>query len=674
MYTRPSRLHPSRRSIATTIGRTGTMGCTVSLALAVLTACADDPVTSPNVSSPRPHAEVVSIGGPQLDAAATYTCGIRTDARVLCWGSTAFGQTSVPTALRATQVSAADFHACAVETDGTVTCWGARPSSSDLSWIDVGQASVPFGLSSVTQVVTGVYFTCALRSSGTILCWGDADRYGPVPSPSGVTQLTAGGHHACALEGDGTLTCWGLNTSGQTSPPATATSIAQLAAGGFHTCALKSNGTVVCWGRGSEDQTMVPSDLAGVSQIAAGGNTTCALKADGTVSCWGENQYGQATPPAGLGGVIQIAVSPVHACALKANLSAVCWGYNGSGQLNVPSLINRPPTVGFYSRVLWWEGVAANVPATVQDLDGDPLTYAWTVDGQPVGQTSPGPTLTRTFADDGNYTVALTVSDGQFSATSSIVVTMMNGPAKFGAIVAPASPIAAGAPITISGPFTDLGKLDTHTAFVRWGATAMFTQIPVAESNGAGTFAITRSDVAPGVYQLTVRVTDNGGAMADTTLPDFLVVYDASGTYITGKGAIQSPAGACLLTCFGAEGRATFGFTSRYETGATVPSGTTQFQFRAGNLDFASTKYQWLVVSGARAQYKGEGTINGGGLYGFLLTAIDGDLPGGSGTDKFRIKIWEKASGLVVYDNQIGAADSADPSSAVASGSIAIKR
>src|SRR2546427_8433734 len=32
------------------------------------------------------------------------------------------------------------------------------------------------------------------------------------------------------------------------------------------------------------------------------------------------------------------------------------------------------------------------------------------------------------------------------------------------------------------------------------------------------------------------------------------------------------------------------------------------------------------VVAGARAQYKGTGTINGQGSYKFLLTAIDGDI------------------------------------------------
>ena len=86
-------------------------------------------------------------------------------------------------------------------------------------------------------------------------------------------------------------------------------------------------------------------------------------------------------------------------------------------------------------------------------------------------------------------------------------------------------------------------------------------------------------------------------------------------------------------------GKATFGFVAKYEKGATVPIGNTEFQFKVGNLNFKNASYEWLVIAGARAQYKGAGTINGAGSYNFLLTAIDGDLPGGGGADRFRIKI-----------------------------------
>ncbi|HWI52062.1 MAG TPA: hypothetical protein VNT01_07960, partial [Symbiobacteriaceae bacterium] len=64
--------------------------------------------------------------------------------------------------------------------------------------------------------------------------------------------------------------------------------------------------------------------------------------------------------------------------------------------------------------------------------------------------------------------------------------------------------------------------------------------------------------------------------------------------------------------------------------------------------------------------------IGGAGNYGFMLTAIDGQKPGGGGSDKFRIKIWDKASGGVIYDNMMGGADDAEPTTVISGGSIVI--
>lgn len=65
-------------------------------------------------------------------------------------------------------------------------------------------------------------------------------------------------------------------------------------------------------------------------------------------------------------------------------------------------------------------------------------------------------------------------------------------------------------------------------------------------------------------------------------------------------------------------------------------------------------------MAGPKALYKGTGTINGAGDYGFMLTAIDGEIDGGSGTDKFRIKIWDKATDSMVYDNKAGESHTSD--------------
>jgi hypothetical protein len=150
------------------------------------------------------------------------------------------------------------------------------------------------------------------------------------------------------------------------------------------------------------------------------------------------------------------------------------------------------------------------------------------------------------------------------------------------------------------------------------------------------------------VYEVCVRGTDaldNVGEMECT----FLVAYDPSGGFVTGGGWIDSPLGAYAhdetLT-----GKANFGFVSKYKKGATEPTGNTEFQFKVADLNFKSTSYDWLVITGNDfANFKGEGTINGEGLYKFKLWAGDG------APDTFRIKIWTEdemtADEDVVYDN-----------------------
>jgi hypothetical protein len=152
---------------------------------------------------------------------------------------------------------------------------------------------------------------------------------------------------------------------------------------------------------------------------------------------------------------------------------------------------------------------------------------------------------------------------------------------------------------------------------------------------------------------------------------NYVVVYDPGAGFVTGGGWIDSPVNAYLYDP-DHTGKANFGFVSKYQVGATVPTGQSQFNFRAADFEFHSTSYQWLVIAGPKAQYKGSGTINGVGDYGFMLTATDGQISGGGGIDKFRFKAWDKITYEVIYDNQRNEADDADAATAIGGGSIVI--
>ncbi len=192
----------------------------------------------------------------------------------------------------------------------------------------------------------------------------------------------------------------------------------------------------------------------------------------------------------------------------------------------------------------------------------------------------------------------------------------------------------------------------------------------MTEAGGAGTASSSHTYTAPGVYTLKLTLTDNHGN-TDTEQYQYVVVYDPNGGFVTGGGWIDSTGGAYVADP-SMTGKANFGFVSKYQKGSSAPSGETEFQFDAGGLNFNSTVYQWMVISGPKAQYKGTGTLNGSGDYGFLLTANDGQVTGGGGLDRFRIKIWDKVTGTVVYDNQLGASEDAAASDAIEGGSIVI--
>lgn len=233
-------------------------------------------------------------------------------------------------------------------------------------------------------------------------------------------------------------------------------------------------------------------------------------------------------------------------------------------------------------------------------------------------------------------------------------------------ITCPATPVAVDTTVTVSGELTDPDG-SAWSADVDWGDGNTDTDASVTP----GALSFTHAYAAPGVYEVAATVEDSTALTDTDSCSDYVVVYDPSAGFVTGGGWIDSPAGAYAAD-LGLSGKANFGFVAKYKKGATVPDGNTQFQFHAGNLNFHSTVYEWLVVSGPKAQYKGAGTINGAGNYGFILTAHDGQVAGGGDIDRFRIKIWDKSSGSVVYDNQSGDADTSAASDAVEGGSIVI--
>jgi hypothetical protein len=275
------------------------------------------------------------------------------------------------------------------------------------------------------------------------------------------------------------------------------------------------------------------------------------------------------------------------------------------------------------------------------------------------------------------YPIVVTVTDKDAGAGGgNTSITVNNVPPVVTTLTGPTGPLALGsATANMTANFTDVGVEDTHSCSVFWDDGSPNTPGSEIESGGSGFCSAAHTFGATGVYSVTVTVTDDdtGAVISDALL---IVVYDPNGGFVTGGGWINSPLGAYVASP-SLTGKANFGFVSKYQKGTNVPTGETEFQFHMASLNFHSDAYQWLVISGPKAQYKGTGTINGAGTYGFLLTATDGQVSGGGGVDKFRIKIWDiNNSGTIVYDNVMGASndiDYANPQT-ISSGSIVIHK
>ena len=310
---------------------------------------------------------------------------------------------------------------------------------------------------------------------------------------------------------------------------------------------------------------------------------------------------------------------------------------------------------------------------------GTGLSYQWRKNGSNLsGAMASSYTIASvTAADAGNYDVVVTGTCG--SVTSNVAVLTVNGGGCGTPVVSITAPVSGaiypvGTPVNFVGAFSDTGG-QPHAANWSFTSNLVNAKQSGAVSETAATVNASYSFTQAGVYLVTLAVTNNCGNSGSSTtiagLPATVVIYDPNGGLITGVGLISSPPGAYpsnpSLT-----GNAAFAFASKYLKGATFPFGETLFKL--ANLNFNSTSSEWLVVAGARAQLKGSGKINNTGAYGFILTVIDGQISGGGGQDKFRIKIWDKTTNSVVYDNQINALDSADPTTRLVSGGIVIYR
>jgi len=341
-------------------------------------------------------------------------------------------------------------------------------------------------------------------------------------------------------------------------------------------------------------------------------------------------------------------------------------GDAGTAEATVTAEVNRAPVANAGPAASGNEGsdVAFDGRRSM-DPDGNPLTYSWDFGD---GSSGSGATPSHTYADNGTYVVKLTVSDGTLSGEATTSAVIANVAPNVGLMTAPIDPLEAGTLVDATAPFSDPGTIDTHTGVIDWGDGSA-SNAAITETNGSGSASGSHAYAAAGVYTLTLTVTDKDGDSGRSVF-QFVVVFNPAGGFVTGGGWIVSPRGA-YPAAPNLSGKATFGFVSKYPKNAITPVGNMEFDFHLGALHFRSTSYDWLVVSTSKVRFKGSGTINGAGDYAFLVSAVDGDVTGGD-PDTFRMKIWDKSTGVVIYDSEMGSGDGTPATTVLGGGSIVI--
>jgi alpha-tubulin suppressor-like RCC1 family protein len=182
-----------------------------------------DTECSGGCSLPRPVSTTVVDGDAAVDLPFTgaidvqpglfYTCALKADGTVWCWGSEHFGTLGVEPSpagerrspvqvqkLPVTKKLAARFeHVCALADTGEVWCWGDNTLGSlGLGSIDSEPCSgqlckrspQPTGVRGVTDITAGTATTFVLKSDDTLWAWGSNDTARLAHRPLTLGDLT----------------------------------------------------------------------------------------------------------------------------------------------------------------------------------------------------------------------------------------------------------------------------------------------------------------------------------------------------------------------------------------------------------------------------------------------------------------------------------------------------
>ncbi|MBI2514185.1 MAG: putative Ig domain-containing protein [Opitutae bacterium] len=210
--------------------------------------------SAPTVTVP-PLTNVIAI------AAGETAVALCSDGKVVSWDPRAASTViAVPASAKgAVAVCAGGSQAMALRADGTVVAWSTSS----------GSATVPDGLTNVTQIAAGENVLAAIKADGSLIAWG----YYRTGAPAAARAVSCADSYAIAQSPDGTLRSWGSTGSyGETTVPADLGAAIGFGAGRDHVVALRDANADAVPTLSSEPQpaTRAPGASQTFSVAAAG--------------------------------------------------------------------------------------------------------------------------------------------------------------------------------------------------------------------------------------------------------------------------------------------------------------------------------------------------------------------------------------------------------------------
>ncbi len=265
------------------------------------------------------------------------------------------------------------------------------------------------------------------------------------------------------------------------------------------------------------EPTLLPSNIYAVLESTA---IDITYRNDGSAGLGSVTPGDAITNGIGLDNDSGFGLIQAHAAVGAVSTCSSCVNQPPVGEANGPYTGNEGASIAFSS-------------AGSSDPDGIIVTYDWDFGD---GETGVGPSPSHIYADNGSYTLTLTVTDdGGVIRLDTTLVTVGNADPTADA----GGPYSGGEGSTIafSGSVSDPGIADTHTFSWNFG-----------DGSGASGQTVTHVYADNGLYVVTLTVTDDDGgtnsSITSATVANVAPTAWAGGAYAGTVGAPISFAGS----------------------------------------------------------------------------------------------------------------------------------